>query len=326
MDSFARLKTKRERFCRTRKQKGTLTAVRKGLHTVVIKPVTSRINYVRYHKAYPQPVIFIAGFAKSGSTWIANMLAELDGFERYEPGRWQTRASSAWDDRITSDLYEGCFDEFRHRLAVIKGHTHGTERNMDILNRYGYKVLLSVRDPRDTIISAYHYIRNHPDHWDYIHASQMSLSAYISYKLKSGDYEQQLVNWLRGWKQSARADMMMILRYEDALSAPCTLLKAVFSHLCIDVSDEKIEQIVSRHEFASLTGRARGVENTNDFCRKGVTGEWKQVFSHSQKTAFSYMAKDVIEWLGYEPTLPDPLQQNHQTIHPPSVVDALPPA
>ncbi|GAJ21457.1 unnamed protein product, partial [marine sediment metagenome] len=39
------------------------------------------------------------------------------------------------------------------------------------------------------------------------------------------------------------------------------------------------------------------------FVRKGVSGEWKTIFSKEQKSLFSKIGEDVIENLGYKPTL-----------------------
>ena len=109
-------------------------------------------NYVKflYRKRlcepYPVNVIFIAGLAKSGTTWLANMFSSLGGFDRITPRGWKVQRNV---------LYPGIFDEFKNRLAVIKGHTWYSQEHLAVLRDSNLKYFVIVRDPRDQIISEY---------------------------------------------------------------------------------------------------------------------------------------------------------------------------
>jgi len=61
-----------------------------------IKYLSSYLNYQLKGHRYSQSLIIIISLAKSGSTWIANMLSCLDGFNRFAPLKW----SENRDDNI----------------------------------------------------------------------------------------------------------------------------------------------------------------------------------------------------------------------------------
>ena len=50
--------------------------------------ITSQSEFYKWASMYQQNMIFIAGYPKSGSSWFAQLLAELPGFSIYHPRRW----------------------------------------------------------------------------------------------------------------------------------------------------------------------------------------------------------------------------------------------
>lgn len=98
----------------------------------------SYINFILKAHKYPQNLIFITGLGKSGSTWICNIFSSLDGFNRFTPLGWNME---------TLDLYPTFFNEFKNRLAVVKGHTWGTYGNVQMLKDSGLKYVVTVKGP-----------------------------------------------------------------------------------------------------------------------------------------------------------------------------------
>lgn len=73
--------------------------------------------------------------------------------------------------------------------------------------------------------------------------------------------------------------------------------------LGFDCSEEGIDRIIAANSFEKVSGRKRGMEDRQQFLRKGVRGEWEEVFSEEQKAKFTQVGEDVIKALAYEPTL-----------------------
>ncbi|WP_456426208.1 sulfotransferase domain-containing protein [Rhodocaloribacter sp.] len=280
---------------------GPALVVKKVVLGGMLKPAVNGLNYYRKKKKYPQNVIFIAGFPKSGSTWFARMLAGLDGFDPFTPRRWATKPAKQW--KPAHDLYPGIFEEFAHRLAVVKGHTWGTKDNVALLRASGLRYFVTVRDPRDQIISSYWFIRSRPLHREWELAQSLSLEEYITHKLASGVYEREELAWLRSWISRLDEDQVALIKYEDLLADTTQMMRLACAHLNFACRDEEIRAIVERNSFARLAGRPRGVEDRSSFVRKGVAGEWRTVFSEVQKQQFVRIGEDVIAQFGYAPTL-----------------------
>ena len=281
---------------------GCVQTMKKIVVKGCLKPCQSYLNFLLRHDKYPQNIIFIAGLAKSGTTWIANMFSSLDGFDRYFPRQWHNfRPLIKEDSASMYDLYPGIFAECNNRLAVIHSHTWGRPNNVEMLRASGLKYIITVRDPRDKLISQYWYIRTRPNHWEYGIASKKTLREYITYKLESGEYDQS-IEWIRMWIKNRAPAKSIIVKYEDVLDHTYLAMRTAVDFMGLQCSDSDIQKIVEANTFERYSGRERGREDTNSFFRKAIYGEWKQVFSVSQKKRFANIGEDVIQFFGYEPT------------------------
>ena len=270
---------------------------------IIIKPLKGYYNYLRIGSNYTQNIIFVAGFAKSGSTWIANILTSLKGFDSYNLSQCSNKEfANNWNDFSKSDIYPKAFSRFQRRLAVIKGHTWGTTNNINLLENNNLKYLIIVRDPRDKIISEYYYIKNNPKHWDHHNAIKMSLNDYITFKFESGEFEQQSINWIRTWLNNYNREFGLIVKYEEMLKEPFQNFKIILNFLHIDISDQECEEIIEKNSFKKITGRKEGIEDKKSFYRKGVAGEWVTIFNAEQKYLFKSIGEDIIKKLNYSPT------------------------
>lgn len=261
----------------------------------------NRLNYLLKKHQYPQHLVYVAGLGNSGSGWMANLHSSLPGFAQFSPVKWnQTYLQGEINEHA---LYAGAFEELSGKLVVVKSHSYGTLENATLLKATGLKYIITVRDPRDTIISQYWHIRRTPYHIDYSLATQYSLQDYIAQKLFSGSFEKTILTWIRGWLQNRDPHRSIIIRYEDMLNNTHFHWKRILSFLKFEVDDRTVQEIVDLHSFERKTGRKPGHEDTSQVQRTGISGEWKSVFSRSLKHRFSQCGEDVIEALGYEPTL-----------------------
>ncbi len=165
------------------------------------------------------------------------------------------------------------------------------------------KYLIGVRDPRDKLISEYWHSRNFPGHWAHDQAHDQSIEEFISYKLESGEFEKETLEWIRYWLKKRDPKKSIIVRYEDMLNNPTKVLEKIFNFLDFIIPQKKVEYIIEMNSFRKVTGRKRGQSNDTKFVRKGMSGEWKTVFSKEQKLKFSKIGDDVFKKLGYKPTL-----------------------
>ncbi len=272
------------------------------IENAIIKRPKNKINYYLKRKKYPQNIIFITALPKSGSTWLSNMCAGLDGFDLFAPMKWNTYISKQWDDSRW-DINSDTFREFNNKLAVIRGHTWGIPKNIKILEANNLKYIIGVRDPRDKLISEYWHSRNFPKHWAHDQAHQLSINEFITFKLESGEFERETLDWIRVWLKNRDLKKSIIIRYQDMLNDTKAELEKIFNFLGFTIEQNEINTIIKNNSFDKITGRKRGESNDTKFVRKGVSGEWKTIFNKEQKLFLKKIGEYVIKDLKYEPTL-----------------------
>jgi hypothetical protein len=91
------------------------------------------------------------------------------------------------------------------------------------------------------------------------------------------------------------------VRYEDLLQRAEEEVRRLLGFLGADASEEVVKECVGSASFEKLTeGRERGQEDPSSFFRKGVAGDWKDVFTEQDRQIFKEEAGDLLIELGYE--------------------------
>ena len=108
---------------------------------------------------------------------------------------------------------------------------------------------------------------------------------------------------VRDWLLNRDENKSIIVRYEDLLADTNGTFKNVVKFLEIELSDAKLKYIINKHSFKVVSGRDRGKSDNKQFVRKGVSGEWKSIFSVKQKELFNKIGEDLINKLKYESTI-----------------------
>jgi hypothetical protein len=266
------------------------------------KRVAAYFNYLSKKDRYPQNIIFLVSLGKSGSTWLYHMFGSLNGFNTFCPYKWNTVIPTSWE-YSPWDLYPGIFDEYRHRLAVIRSHTRAKPENLRLLAESGLKYFITVRDPRDVVISTYWYHRNTPAAHEHELLQKLSLEEYITNRLESGMLEKYTLDWIRSWLDNQDEDRAHVIRYEDLLADTHGVLRQATEFLGFECGEQELSRIVEENRFERVSGRKPGQEAVTSFQRKGVTGEWREIFTDEHKQMFAHIGEDVLVRLGYKPTL-----------------------
>lgn len=90
------------------------------------------------------------------------------------------------------------------------------------------------------------------------------------------------------------------VKYEDLLENPEEEVTRLLEFLGADASEQVVSQCVRAASFEKLAGgRKRGHEDAS-FFRKGIAGDWKNVFTEQDKQNFKAAAGDLLIKLGYE--------------------------
>ena len=206
------------------------------------------------------PSVLVTEFPKSGGTWLCQMLSDVTGIT-YPRNRFPA---------IGRNIYHGHY-----------------------MSEYSTSVTIVLwRDPRDILISLYYFM---------FFETEFVRSSYVE-GLRSqagfGDFDDIRSNmvafidlcferplsprftWNDFFDRWIAPDRKVIhTSYEHLRRAPGSELARLLGALSHEASSEAIARTVDAYSFARMSGRKPGVENTGSFLRKGIVGDWKNVFS-----------------------------------------------
>ena len=185
----------------------------------------------------------------------------------------------------------------------------------------GAKVIHIIRDGRDVAVSLLYHLWNHAtDEGGNFELSPEESAKRQAYRenpskvMATGDGllpKEMLREEATGWKdqvsKSMKDDRKLLgadyteVRYEDLQKRPAREIRRLLEFFGAEASDETVKRCVSAASFERLTqGRKRGEEDPTSFFRKGVMGDWRNVFTEEDKQIFKEAAGDLLIELGYE--------------------------
>lgn len=238
--------------------------------------------------------LYVAGYPKSGSTWLTWLLGDLLD----SPTGGSTPAQDAIEIACEGAERSG-------QYLIRKGHyvltTEGDRAvpephklNPDHLD--GAPVVFIVRDPRDIVVSAAHYYRQPVDEiilW--MAEGRGSLRAL-------GPYADYLEKWLYFLKACGGA----LVKYEELADDPVWPLYFLCKTLAIFPVHDYL-QVAARQSFAARQAVVEqrgdampmGKEFNQHFLRKGVAGDWRNVLNRAQGARMQELFGGTMSFLGY---------------------------
>ena len=270
--------------------------------------------------------LFIGGSPKSGTTWLERALnfhpdilmtgenlfyewPSTDSFKNFISSSPRMFFQSFFPEKGFEDLhvslfYEGylskTFEIFSEvsGIKVIGDKTPSYSQSHFIYNNFKY--LHCVRHPLDyAISSAYHTsnIEISKGSKDKLYTNLIETSEVQEFFNQSDYMEIYLNDWIRIntniFELAKFNKNIFICHYEDLLNSFEERMSEILNFIGLDASQEILKIIKERSSFKSLSGgRKQGQENTKDFFRKGIQGEYMQVLD---KDFINKMEKNLIQ-------------------------------
>ena len=237
---------------------------------------------------------FLVSYPKSGNTWarflIANLMRpnekiDFSNVNRMIPGPEVTR---------NRELMR------TPRPRIIKSHQYFDPRYP--------RVIYIVRDPRDVVVSQYHFQRKR-----HVVADQFPLSEYVSRFVAGqtsfyGSWGEHAASWLA--TRYGRAGFLL-LRYEDMVEDTARELTKIASFLGVSATPETIAQAVERSSAdrmrtleksqAQLFTSTKNTRQDIPFVRTAKAGGWRAALPEDLALQLDQAWGNLIQWLGYEP-------------------------
>jgi hypothetical protein len=241
---------------------------------------------------------FLVYYPKSGNTWARFLIANLvrphekidfSNVNRVIPGSEVTRNRNLM--RMP-------------RPRIIKSHQYFDPRYP--------RVIYIVRDPRDVVVSQYHFQRKRK-----LLADQYPLSEYVARFVAGqtsfyGSWGEHVASWLA--TRHGRPGFLL-LRYEDMVEDTARELSKVASFLGLSSTPEIILQAVERSSAdrmrtleksqAQLFTSTKNTRQDIPFVRAAKSGGWRSALPEACALQLDEAWGNLIQWLGYEPVLAD---------------------
>lgn len=235
------------------------------------------------------PTVFHITHPKAGSQWIHRMFHAL-----------------AYDRIVMPEVREAVNNiQFLER-PIQSGKLYPTlyvsrEEFEGVAIPGPWRRFVVIRDLRDTLISAYFSIK-------LTHAMSDAYNLGLRRQLRETSTEDGLLMLLDEWVPRYAAMQMSwldapddLLKYEDLLRDDCAMLERVLiGHCRLDVTPERLREIVLANRFQAFSGRSPGTEDLSSHERKGIAGDWKNHFTPKLKAAFKDRFGDMLIATGYE--------------------------
>ena len=248
-----------------------------------------KLVVARRHLGIEQGDQFLASYPKSGSTWLAFMIANL-------------MTEGCDDQRIADQRFLpglGKQHEAKHRLPgggrLIRTHEKWRPQYR--------RAIYVVRDGRDVAVSEYWHRRR-------VTGFDGDFASFLEYWRRGyftgyGAWSEHVEDWLDS--PPNRDGGVLLVRYEDLKEDTAGELRRVADFLELDASNERIGgaiQASTLEKMKKQEERSEGIKHREtgekiSFVRKGIVGDWRNTFTDDDLSKFFENSGEAMRRLGY---------------------------
>ncbi|XP_066300445.1 amine sulfotransferase-like [Branchiostoma lanceolatum] len=162
------------------------------------------------------------------------------------------------------------------------------------------KVIVVMRNPKDTAVSLYHFLAKVGPLQDASFFPSWDLCAqdFLDGKTLGGDFYDHAL----GWWQMRDDPRFLFLKYEDMNKDLNSAVRKIMTFLDVSLDDVTLSSIVESCTFDSLKAvwtESRIVAKPI-LARKGMVGDWKNTFTAAQSKAYDAKYRERLEGTGLQ--------------------------
>ena len=255
--------------------------------------IAKKIKYGRsLHKNHVVEDVFLVSYRKSGNTWLRFLIANA------------IKVHYRIDQDVNFFTILGIIPSPRGKINLQPTGPFGRTdlpriiKSHSAYNPYYYRVILLVRDPRDVMVSYYHYLKG---------LKQISEATTISELIRDDKYG--IMSWVKHSKSwyfdhNPAGQRIKIFRYEDFLEDTKLQLFLLMESLGIIMDNGSLEEAIAlsskeRMKESELKHASLNLVNEKmSFVRQGVANRGREL-SESDKKFIEDSSRDIAGLLGY---------------------------
>jgi hypothetical protein len=249
-------------------------------------------------------IVWVFGAGRTGSTWLSRMMGELEAHEvwfepqlgeLFDPERlnigvrkgrdfiFHPRFKRVWRRGIRNFVLDGAGARFPEgaRVLVIKEPHGSAGAPLLVESLPESRVVLLVRDPRDTVASALDAVERgiwRGDVWRGMYSGDEAdeqPDAFVEQAAHS--YLRHVGEAKRAYE--AHAGRKVLVRYEELRADTLGAMKRLYAELEIPVDEDELLRAVEKHSWENIPEEEKG---EGKFYRKATPGGWREDLTPEQ--------------------------------------------
>ncbi|XP_073532001.1 amine sulfotransferase-like [Phyllobates terribilis] len=245
------------------------------------------------HMEIREDDVFLVTYPKSGTIWTQQILSLI-----FNEGHRNRKEQIENIERVSWIEYNIYNTDFSSRPSprLFTSHLPYYLMPKDLKFKMG-KIIYVSRNPKDVLVSYYHFYKMNPYlkctiHWETF------INLFISGKVISGSWFDHLM----GWYQHKEDFDILFLTYEEMIKDLRSAVLKICIFVGLNLDDEAIDIVVEKATFknmkhdplANYTFLSNEVldKNKGTFLRKGIVGDWKNTMTVAQSEMFDKFYKE----------------------------------
>ncbi|XP_070557367.1 sulfotransferase 2A1-like [Ptychodera flava] len=239
--------------------------------------------------------VVIDGFMKTGTTWLKHVLLAM-----YDDWGLCTlrdeRDASCLEWPVIKPEVEGIRPEwrrvFREQLntdsipspRLFRTHLPYEIFPQKALQDKKVKVIYISRNPKDTCVSYYHYVKDFAS-GSWHTTCEDTIHRFIKGTVTAGPF----LNHVISWRKLGENDNVFHIDYEEMKHDLAKVVEKLADFLCRPLTASRIRQVVEETSVESMRKAGRKVvesQEVKNFIRRGGIGDWKNHFTVAQSEMF----------------------------------------
>ncbi|XP_054830196.1 sulfotransferase 6B1-like [Eublepharis macularius] len=230
--------------------------------------------------------VILVGYPKTGTNWVGQILVELEAVSgKYDDEERKKRRTRQRESELSLFPYlefgdPEKFERMKQLPSRRRIKTHLAPQTLPkSIFKNKTKILVLFRNPKDTAVSYFHFANGMK-----LFPTQKTWDEFFP------DFIRGTVPWglyldhIMEWNKYLDDKNVMFITYEEIKENPALGVKRMAEFFDFSVSEQEIQFIVEKTSFKTMKDEASEThgEMGKSLFRKGIVGDWKNVFSENQ--------------------------------------------